>query len=77
MNIVLISDSDRAPLPDGWTLKKENGLIYTFNEKGKPICGAYNRSRRTYDKSSPCKGSNRCRFHGGKMVSSKRIIASP
>ena len=63
--------SDRAPLPDGWTQKKENGLVYIFNEDGKPVCGAYNSRRRTYDKSHPCKGSNRCRFHGGAAISGR------
>lgn len=67
---------NRAPLPEGWTTKNINGLIYTYNEKGKAVCGAYNAKRGTYDRSSPCRGSNRCAHHGGKAIRG-RIITRP
>ena len=75
MNTAL--NNDKAPLPDGWTQKKEGGLTYTFNENGRAVCGAYNHRQGTYDRSYPCKGSNRCKVHGGKMVNGKRRISQP
>lgn len=70
---------NRAPLPEGWTTKNIDGLIYTYDENGRGVCGAYNEKRGTYDRSSPCRGSNRCAHHGGKAIRGRRgrIITRP
>lgn len=57
---------ERAPLPAGWTQEKhEDGLLYTYNENGAAVCGAWNSKRHKYCKGTIIPGKNRCHHHGG------------
>lgn len=66
---------ERAPLPDGWTQEKhEDGLLYTYDENNKNVCGGWNSKRHKYCRAYPIPGKNRCKNHGG---ASKRGIEAP
>lgn len=65
----------RDPLPMAWTqVTDEYGLLHTFDENGKQVCGAWRRKARKYCTKAPSVGRNRCELHGGKSL---RGIASP
>lgn len=60
-------EPSRAPLPVGWKQeKREDGMLYTIDEKGELICGAWNSKRKKYCRQVLVPGKNRCHYHGGK-----------
>ncbi len=56
------------PLPEGYRREFKDKVWFTYDDTGKPICGArYNkqRGRQGFCKRSPTVGRNRCNLHGG------------
>lgn len=61
-------DKENDPRWTSLTYEKDrNQRLWTYDEKGKLICGAITRDGSPCRK-SPIKGRNRCRFHGGKSL---------
>lgn len=72
---IIIQDSEqpvkppRPPIPDGWRQEKdEHGRLWTYDENGKNVCGAWIPKRNKFCQRVPSVGRNRCKFHGGESL---------
>ena len=53
--------------PNAVRQEKRDNRVFSYDENGKPICGAKNRLGHPCKK-SPMDGKNRCHLHGGKSI---------